>query len=96
MRLSSPATSAIFRDRRAAAAMRRAVPTGASLFLLAADGRVMSLTLRSCDPRLPKLLGPADATEHFDFPIRQRELEKLFGTPETLRYGAILLDKCRC
>lgn len=70
-------------------------PYWSVVFLLAADGRVMSLTLQSCDHRLPKLLGLADGTEHFDFPIRQRELAKLFGTPETLRFRAILLDKCR-
>lgn len=65
-------------------------------FTMGADGYARNLWIRSCNHPMPKLLGTADGSQWFDFPIMERGLTRLFGAPtKKLYFGMAFLDACR-
>ena len=58
---------------------------------LAPDGRANSVWIYTCGPTWPAVLSTADGRQVFGVPIRQAQLETLFGGPAKIGHDAVLL-----
>lgn len=61
------------------------------VFHIAPGGRASSVWIYTCGRTWPAVLSSADGRHVFDVPIRQAQLEALFGAPAKIGHDAVLL-----